>query len=187
MITIIGTGNTAPTYTCENGHTDVAALLLLYCAQLEHESKGNSAGQLYNVQFLVSPAVTNNDHTPLNQVCVQGHLILMEALLKQRAEPFHKLQDDSTTTSMLMEAKGGQTAVVQMLIDYSDSHVNSNNVDIGRGGAHVPLPVSEVPTLPNSKSQLVPSAGAVFQPAKNSCAVSGVPNHISLAYNLPPR
>ena len=35
-----GTGDTALTYACENGHTDVADLLLQYGAQLEHESEG---------------------------------------------------------------------------------------------------------------------------------------------------
>jgi ankyrin repeat protein len=37
---VIGTGDTALTYACENGHTDVADLLLQYNAQLEHESEG---------------------------------------------------------------------------------------------------------------------------------------------------
>ena len=36
----VGTGDTALTYACENGHTDVADLLLQYGAQLEHESEG---------------------------------------------------------------------------------------------------------------------------------------------------
>jgi len=36
----LGTGDTALTYACENGHTDVADLLLQYNAQLEHESEG---------------------------------------------------------------------------------------------------------------------------------------------------
>ena len=35
-----GTGDTALTYACENGHTDVADLLLQYNAPLEHESEG---------------------------------------------------------------------------------------------------------------------------------------------------
>lgn len=32
------TGDTALTYACENGHTDVAEILLNYGAELEHES-----------------------------------------------------------------------------------------------------------------------------------------------------
>ena len=36
----VGTGDTALTYACENGHTDVANLLLQFGAQLEHESEG---------------------------------------------------------------------------------------------------------------------------------------------------
>ena len=35
-----GTGDTALTYACENGHTDVSDLLLKYNAVLEHESEG---------------------------------------------------------------------------------------------------------------------------------------------------
>lgn len=34
------TGDTALTYAAENGHTDVADLLLQYGADLEHESEG---------------------------------------------------------------------------------------------------------------------------------------------------
>ena len=39
-INCLGTGDTALTYACENGHTDVANLLLQFGAQLEHESEG---------------------------------------------------------------------------------------------------------------------------------------------------
>lgn len=55
------TGDTALTYACENGHTDVADVLLRAGAVLEHESEGGRtplmkacrAGHLCTVQFLV--------------------------------------------------------------------------------------------------------------------------------------
>lgn len=55
-------GDTALTYACENGHTDVADLLLQYGADLEHESEGGRtplmkacrAGHQCTVQFLIS-------------------------------------------------------------------------------------------------------------------------------------
>ena len=70
---------TALNFACENGHTDVADLLLQHSAQLEHESEGGRTplmkaartGHLSTVQFLISRGVdvnqqtTNKDHTPL--------------------------------------------------------------------------------------------------------------------------
>ncbi|XP_017781821.1 PREDICTED: ankyrin repeat domain-containing protein 17-like isoform X2 [Nicrophorus vespilloides] len=127
------TGDTALTYACENGHTDVADLLLQYGADLEHESEGGRtplmkacrAGHLCTVQFLISKGAnvrrqtTNNDHTPLSLACAGGHLPVVELLLAHRADPNHKLKDNST---MLIEAaKGGHTNVVQLLLDYPHS------------------------------------------------------------------
>ena len=57
-LSLPGTGDTALTYACENGHTDVADLLLQYNTGLEHESEGGRtplmksarAGHLCTVQ-----------------------------------------------------------------------------------------------------------------------------------------
>lgn len=61
------TGDTALTYACENGHTDVADLLLRAHAALEHESEGGRtplmkacrAGHVCTVQFLVGKVNTD--------------------------------------------------------------------------------------------------------------------------------
>uniref|UniRef100_A0A2A4JTK0 K Homology domain-containing protein n=1 Tax=Heliothis virescens TaxID=7102 RepID=A0A2A4JTK0_HELVI len=127
------TGDTALTYACENGHTDVADLLLRAGAELEHESEGGRtplmkacrAGHVCTVQFLVGKGADVNrmtalgDHTPLSLACAGGHVDVVKFLLACDADPFRKLKDNST---MLIEAaKGGHTAVVQLLLDYPHS------------------------------------------------------------------
>lgn len=130
------TGDTALAYACENGHTDVAEVLLMYGAELEHESEGARtplmkacrAGHLCTVKFLISRGASvnrqtsNNDHTPLSLACAGGHLAVVELLLASNADPFHKLKDNST---MLIEAaKGGHITVVQLLLDFPQSLSN---------------------------------------------------------------
>ncbi|XP_068625670.1 ankyrin repeat domain-containing protein 17 isoform X3 [Battus philenor] len=137
------TGDTALTYACENGHTDVADVLLRAGAELEHESEGGRtplmkacrAGHVCTVQFLVGKGAdvnrmtANGDHTPLSLACAGGHADVVKFLLACDADPFRKLKDNSTT--LIEAAKGGHTAVVQLLLDYPHS------VMLPRGNATV--------------------------------------------------
>lgn len=137
------TGDTALTYACENGHTDVADLLLRAGAELEHESEGGRtplmkacrAGHVCTVQFLVGKGADVNrmtalgDHTPLSLACAGGHVDVVKFLLACEADPFRKLKDNST---MLIEAaKGGHTAVVQLLLDFPHSVMLPRTVSAG--------------------------------------------------------
>ena len=108
------TGDTALSFACERGHTDVADLLLKWNSDLEHESEGGRtplmkavrAGHYCTAKFLLgkgansNKATTNNDHTPLSLACAGGHLAIVELLLQNKADPYHKLKDNST---MLIE------------------------------------------------------------------------------------
>ncbi|XP_047998051.1 ankyrin repeat and KH domain-containing protein 1-like isoform X4 [Leguminivora glycinivorella] len=140
------TGDTALTYACENGHTDVADLLLRAGAELEHESEGGRtplmkacrAGHVCTVQFLVGKGAdvnrvtANGDHTPLSLACAGGHADVVKFLLACDADPFRKLKDNSTT--LIEAAKGGHTAVVQLLLDYPHSVMLSRS-ETGVAGA----------------------------------------------------
>lgn len=61
----------------------------------------------------------NGDHTPLSLACAGGHVDVVKFLLACDADPFRKLRDNSTT--LIEAAKGGHTAVVQLLLDYPHS------------------------------------------------------------------
>ncbi|KAK9744180.1 Ankyrin repeats (3 copies) [Popillia japonica] len=196
------TGDTALTYACENGHTDVADLLLQYGADLdlllqygadlEHESEGGRtplmkacrAGHLCTVQFLISKGAdvrrqtTNNDHTPLSLACAGGHLSVVELLLAHRADPNHKLKDNST---MLIEAaKGGHTSVVQLLLDYPHSMM------LNQQGPTTATNLSILPGQVGSRDSPLPSSLNTpinfFQPPPNlsSSVLQEVPEAVRI-------
>ena len=101
-------------YACENGHTDVADVLLGAGADLEHQAEGGRsplmkaarAGHLCTVQFLlnkganVNHMTSNNDHSVLSLACAGGHLQVME-LLRRRGEDFQFLSATVLTPSGL--------------------------------------------------------------------------------------
>ena len=89
------------------------------------------SSEIYDIVFQganVNKATTNNDHTPLSLACAGGHLTIVELLLQNKADPYHKLKDNST---MLIEAaKGGHTNVVSVLIDYNPTTLTSGPAEV---------------------------------------------------------
>lgn len=77
----------------------------------------------------VNRVTANGDHTPLSLACAGGHADVVKFLLACEADPFRKLKDNSST--LIEAAKGGHTAVVQLLLDYPHS------VMLPRGGCSI--------------------------------------------------
>ena len=192
----------------------MADLLLKWGADLEHESEGGRtplmkavrAGHYCTAKFLigkganVNKATANNDHTPLSLACAGGHLAIVELLLQNKADPYHKLkvrfffreifwrekfklifgfQDNST---MLIEAaKGGHTTVVSVLIDYNPGNLSGSEEGVTPGS--LAGAASEAITEVVSDTELIPTrfpaegheqATSATQPAPP--AVSSLPN-----------
>uniref|UniRef100_A0A8C7RYW4 Ankyrin repeat and KH domain containing 1 n=1 Tax=Oncorhynchus mykiss TaxID=8022 RepID=A0A8C7RYW4_ONCMY len=128
------TGDTALTYACENGHTDVADVLLQTGADLVRPLPN----PLLTLSFVSLPppganvnrATANNDHTVVSLSCAGGHLAVVELLLAHGADPTHRLKDGST---MLIEAaKGGHTIVVSYLLDYPNNILSVPTPDMSQ-------------------------------------------------------
>ncbi|XP_061001794.1 ankyrin repeat domain-containing protein 17 isoform X8 [Dama dama] len=196
------TGDTALTYACENGHTDVADVLLQAGADLEHESEGGRtplmkaarAGHVCTVQFLISKGANvnrttaNNDHTVLSLACAGGHLAVVELLLAHGADPTHRLKDGST---MLIEAaKGGHTSVVCYLLDYPNNLLSAPPPDVTQltPPSHdlnrAPrVPVQALPmVVPPQEPDKPPANVATTLPIRNkvsgrASAMSNTPTH----------
>ncbi|CAF3550465.1 unnamed protein product [Rotaria socialis] len=129
-------GDTALGYACESGHTEVAEILLNAGAHIdEAENEGRTplmkasrVGHTCTVRYLISKgadvnrSTITNDATPLSLACAGGHFELATILLLNGADPNHLLKDRSNC--LIEAAKGGHTAIVQLLLEYPKSILN---------------------------------------------------------------
>ncbi|UJR25974.1 hypothetical protein I4U23_007322 [Adineta vaga] len=129
-------GDTALGYACESGHTEVAEILLNAGAHIDDaENEGRTplmkaarAGHICTVRYLISKgadvnrSTITNDATVLSLACAGGHFELTTILLLNGADPNHLLKDRSNC--LIEAAKGGHTAIVQLLLEYPKSILN---------------------------------------------------------------
>ena len=137
-------GSTALIHSAEKGHVEIMDLLLKAGADpnlpdfkgrspLIHSAsrgKKNAVEKLLSVEGLEVNAEDKYGRTAFTHAAKNGHVEIMDLLLKASADPFHK--SFKGQTPLMYSARAGKTNAVKKLLQINSTH-QINTRDNGRG------------------------------------------------------